>query len=87
MLFETFNSIKLVTFPCVIADTKVNIRIPLWFSKISIKRAGMVLDLKNNLTNVFGKSLKLNCTSIRYYVLPLYKAPNLENIKHVLVEV
>ena len=33
----------------------------------------------------FCKSLKLNCTSTGRYVLPLYKAPAMKNIEHVLI--
>ena len=73
-----YKSLSKVKFPVniigkrayVTADV-VNCSVPLLFSKKSMKRAQMKLDLENDIAEIHGKKVKLGCTSSGHYCLPL----------------
>lgn len=75
---NVYKSKKKVKFPVniigdrayVTADV-VDCSIPLLFSKKSMKRAQMKLDLENDIAVIHGKKVKLRCTSSGHYCLPL----------------
>jgi len=75
---NVFKSMKKVKFPVNIIGDRANITadvvncsIPLLFSKKSMKRAQMKLDLENDIAVIHGKEVKLRCTSSGHYCLPL----------------
>ena len=59
--------------------------LPLLLSKSSMKRAEMVINLKNDSIDVFGKTVRLNTISLGHYLLPIYRCPTPEIISEVLV--
>lgn len=75
---NVFKSMKKVKFAVNIIGDRANITadvvncsIPLLFSKKSMKRAQMKLDLENDIAVIHGKEVKLRCTSSGHYCLPL----------------
>ncbi len=82
---------KCITFPCVLAGEKVNIKtdvvdcnIPLLLSKSAMKRAKMNIDFSNDSVRLFNKTKKLNVTSSGHYCIPILKSVNSDNIKVTL---
>ena len=68
------KSLKKVTLPCVIAKMNVKIisdvvdaDIPLLLSKTAMKRARMTLNFNNDTAEMFGKRIKLLCTTMSPY--------------------
>ena len=79
-------SIKLATIPAHIADRKCNIEtevvssdIPLLLSKSSLKKAGAVLDLKNDQAELFNKKVKLELTSSGHYCIDIVSPRKLQS--------
>ena len=79
------NSIKKVKIPVTLVGKKVFIMtdvvdsgLPLLFSKPSMKKAGVKLDLENDTAIILGKTVKLNCTSSGHYCIPLYDERKIE---------
>ena len=75
---KTVNSSKRVSLPCWIGGMKANIttdivqcNVPLLLSKKSMKKAGMVINFKEDTLNVCGKTLKLKDTSSGHYLLDI----------------
>ena len=73
-----YKSVKKVKFPVNIIGNRafvtadvVTCSIPLLFSKKSMKRAQMKLNLEDGVAMVHGKKVKLRCTSSGNYCLPL----------------
>ena len=58
--------------------------LPLLFSKPSMKKAGVKLDLENDTAIILGKSIKLNCTSSGHYCIPLYDEKKIEEAMFTL---
>ena len=86
------ESQKCVDFPCVLAGKSIRIKtdvvacnIPLLLSKSSMKRAGMIINLKNDTVDIFGNSVKLNTTSMGHYVLPIFRCPTPAMISEILI--
>ena len=53
----------------------VNCNIPLVLSKSSMKKADVIINIKTDTVSVFGKEIKLNTSSLEYYVLLVYRCP------------
>lgn len=75
---EVLPSIMLVKFPATIAGKLVSVeshvvksRIPLLWSRPSMKKAGTVLDLPNDKAKIFGEWVSLNLTSVGHYSLDI----------------
>ena len=76
------KSLKKVTLPCVIAKMNVKIisdvidaDIPLLLSKTAMKRARMTLNFNNDTAEMFGKRIKLLCTTSGHYHVPISRPP------------
>ena len=76
------KSLKKVTLPCVIAKMNVKIisdvvdaDIPLLLSKMAMKRARMTLNFNNDTAEMFGKRIKLLCTTSGHYHVPISRPP------------
>ena len=74
---EVHTSMKKVKIPVTIVGKKINIEtdvvdcgIPLLLSKKSMKRAKIKIDLENDTAVIFGRRLKLACTSSGHYSKP-----------------
>ena len=87
-------SLKRVLIPCVLADKNVVIstdivecNIPLLLSKESMKRAGMVVNTKNDTVLVFGRRLGLFTTSLGHYMLPVVHPPCDAKIERILLSI
>ena len=85
------TAVKAVNFPCILAGKAIRIHadivecnIPLLLSRSSMKKAGMVIDLNNDVVTVFNKDLKLGLTSLGHYILPIYRCLTPDNIESVL---
>ena len=85
------NSVKRAVIPCQLAGKSINIRtdvvksdIPLLFSKDSMKKAQMKIDLVNDDVSIFGKNIKMLTTSSGHYMLPIYKMPSYDAVCAVL---
>lgn len=59
---------------CKIEIEVVKADIPLLLSKSSLKKAGTVLDLKNDKVTMFGSPVCLECTSSGHYCVNILKA-------------
>ena len=77
--------------PAVIAGTEVEIEvdyvlsdIPLLLSKKAMKKAGMVIDMRDDTATAFGKKTKLVTTSSGHYCIPLSRRSSQEEIKQIL---
>lgn len=75
---NVYKSLKRVKFPVNIVGEKayvtadvVNSSIPLLFSKKSMKKARMKLDMEKDVAIIHGKVVELGCTSSGHYCLPL----------------
>ena len=75
---EVLPSIKLIKFPAIIAGKLVSVeshvvksRIPLLWSRPSMKKAGTVLDLPNDKAKIFGEWVSLNLTTAGHYSLDI----------------
>ena len=84
-------SLKKVTFPCVVAGNRINLKcdvvdtgIPLLLGKPSMKKAKVKLDLGNDSAIILGKYIKLRCTPSGHYCIPLTDESFVGNIKEVL---
>ena len=73
---EILSSIKKIKIPAEIADRKVSLinhvvwsGIPLLWSRLSMTKAGVVLDLPSDRAKILGKWVDLNVTSIGHYYL------------------
>lgn len=71
-------SVKRVKIPAKIGNTKCNIEtevvpvnIPLLLSKMSLKRAGTVLDMENDSAVMFNQPVKLDFTSSGHYCVSI----------------
>ena len=79
--------------PAILAGTSVTIGvdvidsdIPLLLSKQAMKKAGMNIDLQNDVATVFGKEEKLITTSCGHYCMPLLGEAD-DGIEKVVEEV
>ena len=75
---EVLPSIMVVKFPAIIAGKLISVeshvvksRIPLLWSRPSMKKAGTVLDLPNDKAKIFGEWVSLNLTSVGHYSLDI----------------
>ncbi len=96
MCFKFDNGVKvvskkLVTFLCILAGEKVNIKtdvvdcnIPLLLSRSAMKRAKMNIDFSNDSVRLFNKTKKLNVTSSGHYCIPILKSVNSDDVKVTL---
>ena len=85
------NSLKRAIIPCQLAGKNIKIStdvvksdIPLLFSKESMKKAEMKIDLVNDDAFIFGKTVKMLTTSSGHYMLPICKDPSEQYIHDVL---
>ena len=86
------KSLKKVTLPCVIAKMNVKIisdvvdaDIPLLLSKTAMKRARMTLNFNNDTAEMFGKRIKLLCTTSGHYHVPISRPPpDRGKLRHIL---
>ena len=86
------KSLKKVTLPCVIAKMNVKIKsdvvdadIPLLLSKTAMKRARMTLNFNNDTAEMFGKRIKLLCTTSGHYHVPISRPPpDRGKLRHIL---
>ena len=86
------KSLKKVTLPCVIAKMNVKIisdvvdaNIPLLLSKTAMKRARMTLNFNNDTAEMFGKRIKLLCTTSGHYHVPISRPPpDRGKLRHIL---
>ena len=76
------KSLKKVTLHCVIAKMNVKIisdvvdaDIPLLLSKMAMKRAQKTLNFDNDTAEMFGKRIKLLCTTSGHYHVPISRPP------------
>lgn len=88
---KLLKSIKRAVIPCQLAGKHVKIRtdvvesnIPLLFSKESMKKAEMKINLVDDSAFVFGREVQLESTSSGHYILPLCRAPTSECVHAVL---
>jgi hypothetical protein len=88
---KRMKSQNVVDFPCMLAGKNIRVKsdvvdcnIPLLLSKASMKRAGMVLDLQRDCAQVFGKTVKLNTTTMGHYIMPICPSPSPELVESVL---
>ncbi|CAG2194339.1 unnamed protein product [Mytilus edulis] len=66
---------------CKIETEIVKADIPLLLSKASLKKAGTVLDLKNDRAIMFNKPLKIKLTSSGHYCVNIVKTkPEIQNV-------
>ena len=72
------KAVMKTTFPvcivgkiCSITCDVVESRLPLLLSKDSLKKAGLVLDMKTDTAVIFGSELALSTTRSGHYILPL----------------
>ena len=86
------HSFQRASLPAVIGNTKCNIEteivkcdIPLLLSKSSLKKAGTILDLKNDQATMFERPVKLEFTSSGHYCINILK-DRLENRNETLQE-
>ena len=86
------ESQQCVVFPCILGGKAIKIKtdvvkcnIPLLLSKASMKNADMIMNMKTDTVSVFGKTIKLNTTSLGHYVLPIYRCPSPKLINDVLM--
>ena len=75
---EVLSSLKVMSIPAVLAGRKVQIKthvvsstIPLLWSRPSMKKAGVVLDLPGDRAQVFGSWVDLDLTTVGHYALPI----------------
>ena len=86
------KSSKKVTLPCVIAKMNVKIisdvvdaDIPLLLSKMAMKRARTTLNFNNDTAEMFGKRIKLLCTTSGHYHVPISRPPlDRGKLRHIL---
>lgn len=83
-LFKYFDgskmrSLKRVTFPVIIAGTNCRIEaelveedIPLLLSKQSLKKAGTVIDIKNNKAIMFNRVINLHISDTGHYCIDIH---------------
>ena len=72
---------KVVKFPAVLGNQKVFVEanivtneIPLLMSsKSSMKKAQMIINFDDDMAQISGNQVKLNCTSTGHYCIPLTK--------------
>ena len=89
---EVLKSKFNVKLPCRLAGKTVEIAtdvvdsdIPLLLSKSSMKKSNTVLNFVNDSVSIFGKNLKLKCTSSGHYYIPLSRLSGVDNINFVLI--
>ena len=82
-----FKSRSCVSFPCMLNGEYVTIStdivdcdIPLLFSRSSMKRAGMNINLVDDTAIVFGRRMKLSTTTSGHYTIPIYRPPTIERV-------
>ena len=75
---EIKTSIKRVKIPANVVGKNIYIQadvvscaIPLLLSKGSMKKAKVKINMENDTAVIFGKTLKLSCTSSGHYRVPL----------------
>ena len=75
---ERLQSIGKCVIPIVIVDKEVMLatdveksEIPLLLSKCTMKKANMILDLKNDTAEIYGVKVMLNETSSGHYCIPI----------------
>ena len=86
------KSLKKVTLPCVIAKMNVKIisdvvdaDIRLLLGKTAMKRARMTLNFNNDTAEMFGKRIKLLCTTSGHYHVPISRPPpDRGKLRHIL---
>ena len=88
---EVLTSTKVVRFPAMIAGRLVTIeshivksRIPLLWSRPSMKRAGTVLDLPEDRAKIFNQWVDLNLTTVGHYSLKILPM-NKESVEEALL--
>ena len=68
----------------IISDV-VNTDIPLLLSKTAMKRARMTLNFNNDTAEMFGKRIKLLCTTSGHYHVPISRPPlDRGKLRHIL---
>ena len=74
------KSEKCVSIPVAIGNTAMKLDVevvptdvPLLISKAAMKQMGIKLDFQNDVANIYGKDIKLNCNSSGHYCLPITK--------------
>ncbi|VDI61048.1 Hypothetical predicted protein [Mytilus galloprovincialis] len=85
---KVVNSFMRATIPAQIGSTNCKIEteivkadIPLLLSKASLKKAGTVLDLKNDRAIMFNKPVELEFTSSGHYCVNIVKTkPEIQNV-------
>lgn len=77
--------------PAVIAGMEVELEvdyvdsdIPLLLSKKAMKKAGMVIDMRDDTVTAFGKKTKLVTTSSGHYCIPLSRRSTQEEVDQIL---
>ena len=88
---KVLTSTKVVRFPAMIAGRLVTIeshivksRIPLLWSRPSMKRAGTVLDLPEDRAKIFNQWVDLNLTTVGHYSLEILPM-NKESVEEALL--
>ena len=88
---EIFRSNRYMFIPCIIAGKEITIKsdvidcdISMLISKNAMKRAGMVVNLKNDTVEIFGKIVSLKTTTSGHYCLPVDVPLNLNNLNDIL---
>ena len=89
---KVVNSFMRATIPAQIGSTNCKIEteivkadIPLLLSKSSLKKAGTILDLKNDKATMFDKPVELEFTSSGHYCVNITKSkPELSSLDNVL---
>ena len=83
---EVLPALKEVTVPAMLGGKKILIttsvvasQIPLLWSKPSMKKCGVVLDLRNDRAKIFVKWVDMNQTSIGHYSLDILPRENNES--------
>ena len=84
--------LKKLTLPCVIAKMNIKIisdvvdaNIPLLLSKTAMKRARITLNFNNDTVEMFGKRIKLLCTTSGHYHVPISRPPpDRGKLRHIL---
>ena len=89
---ERMKATKSVTLPCIMAGKHINLKsdvvecaLPLLLSRSSMKKAGMVLNLVDDTALIFGKTVKLDMTSLGHYTLPIFAPASSKRIEYVLI--
>ena len=84
---EVLPSRRVVRFPAVLAGRKVNITtqvvastIPLLWSRPSMKKAGVVLDLEGDRAKILGSWVSLDLTAAGHYALHILPAAGSDEV-------